>query len=470
MSDAIWGGRFSKAPASDLAKFTYSIGFDVALWAEDIEVTRAHAISLGSANILTDDEVDSISRALDKAIALFSQGSFEFDEGDEDIHTAVERFLTKELGDLGAKVHAGRSRNDLVVTDLRLWLKKRIPAVVRGLHEVQEALYRLARDHQGALAPGYTHLQRAQPVLLPHLLLAHSFAFHRDFERLIAAYRHTDVSTLGAAAFAGTTLPIDAQQSAQTLGFAKLFDNAADAVADRDFALEFLSAAAILGVHLSRLGEEIVIWTSAEFGFAVLDDSYATGSSIMPQKKNPDVAELTRAKSARLTANLVHLLGVMKGLPLTYNRDLQEDKEPLFDSVGTLTALLGTVKGMLNTISFDTSRLEEVAGLGASGATDLAEMLVIKGVPFRHAHEAVGKLVATALEQSKELADLDESQLKAAHPSLEKAMLNKLGPRSSVEARDSHGGTSPRRIAEQLARIEALMDDEERWLAGFGAY
>ncbi|MFN2610593.1 MAG: argininosuccinate lyase [Actinomycetota bacterium] len=470
MNEQMWGGRFSKPPSSETAAFTHSLSFDIQMWAEDIEVTRAHAHALERAEILTQDETQEISAALDQAAGEFEEGTISFEPTDEDIHTVVERYLTEKLGATGAKIHAGRSRNDLVVTDLRLWLKRRIPRVARGIHEVQEALYRLAREHEDVLAPGYTHLQRAQPVLLPHILLAHGFALARDFERTIAAYRHTDVSTLGAAAFAGTSLATDAPATAIDLGFARVFDNAADAVSDRDFALEFMAAAAILGVHLSRLGEDIVIWTTSEFGFASLDDSFATGSSIMPQKKNPDIAELARAKSARLTADLVHLLGAMKGLPLTYNRDLQEDKEPLFDSVGTTLLVLGTMKGMLNTMKFDTQRLLEAAEGGASSATDIAESLVRKGVAFRDAHHAVGRLVALAAEQGVDIGEVTLSDAQLIHPSIYEEMLGKLDARSSVERRDSHGGTSPRRIAEQFARYEALVDDEERWLAGFGAY
>ena len=466
----LWAGRFSSSPADETKALSSSIHFDSMLWAEDIEATRAHARALARAGILTDSEVESLQTVLDEAASLFSKGEFQFNEADEDIHSAVERFLTEKLGDLGAKVHAGRSRNDLVATDLRLWLKKAIPPIARGIHELQEALYRKAREHVNALAPGYTHLQPAQPILLPHHLLAHAFALGRDFERVIAAYRRADISSLGAAAFAGTTLPIDPKETARDLGFAKFFDNAADAVSDRDFALEFLSAAAITAMHLSRLAEEIVIWTTAEFGVAELDDAYATGSSIMPNKKNPDLAELIRAKASRISANLMHLLGVMKGLPLTYDRDLQEDKEPVFDTAHALKASLNAMRGMIQTMVFNEERLEETASKGATGATDLAEWLVKKGIPFREAHTAVGKLVSSMQTEGRNLSDATSDDLRQAHPAFEPEALGLLNPRRSVEARASHGGTSPERIAEQLARIEAIMDDEERWLSGFGAY
>ena len=469
-NESLWGGRFSKPPASETASFSSSLHFDARMWRQDLDSTGAHAAALHRAGLLTDDELQSIQGALEEAAGLFQGNRFDFDASDEDIHSAIERFLTDRLGETGAKIHAGRSRNDLVVTDLRLWLKESIPRIARAIHELQEALYRQARDHDETLAPGYTHLQPGQPILLAHHLLAHAFALARDFERIIAAYRRTDVSPLGAAAFAGTTLPTDAKQTAIDLGFSKVFDNAADAVADRDFALEFLSASAITAVHLSRLAEEIVIWTTSEFGFVELDDAYATGSSIMPNKKNPDLAELTRAKSSRVTANLMHLLGAMKGLPLTYDRDLQEDKEPVFDTADTLIASLTAMRGLVQTMSFDKDRLEEAATKGSTGATDLAEWLVKKGIPFREAHTVVGKMVESMLSDGRVLADAGAEDLQMAHPSFTSDALDLLDPRRSVEARVSHGGTAPERVAEQFGRIEGIMDDEERWLAGFGAY
>lgn len=471
MSDTpLWSGRFARPPAPEVVAFSTSLPFDRRLWAQDIQATRAHARALVRAGLLAEGECESIEAVLDEAGRAFRKGVFVFHPADEDIHSAIERFLTAKLGETGARIHAGRSRNDLVVTDLRLWLKAAIPGIARGVHNLQEVLYRQAREHQATLAPGYTHLQRAQPILLAHHLLAHAFALARDFERVIAAYRRADVCSLGAAAFAGTTLPLDARALAGDLGFSKVFDNAADAVADRDFALEFVAAGAILATHLSRLGEEIVLWVSAEFSFAGLDDAYATGSSIMPQKRNPDVAELARAKAARVAAHLVHLLGMMKGLPLTYNRDLQEDKEPVFDTADTLAATLAALRGLVQTLTFNTRRLEAAARRGASAATDLAEVLVIRGVPFREAHEAVGRLVAELAEGGRELGDLGPADLSRAHPRFDPSDLDLLDPARSVAARRSHGGTAPERVAEQFARIEAILDDQERWLSGFGAY
>ena len=464
MTDPLWSGRFSKSPTPDVREFSRSLHFDRRLWPQDIQCTQAHAAALERAGILTSEEKEMVNEALASAAASLADGTFQFEEADEDIHSALERFLTHELGETGAKIHAGRSRNDLVVTDLRMWLKSAILDIASGVQRLEQALADQSRAHENVLAPGYTHLQRAQPVLLPHLLLAHCFALARDFERLMDAYRHADMSCLGAAAFAGTSLPLDPAETARDLGFSKVFENAADAVSARDFALVFLSAAAILGVNLSRLGEEMVIWTSAEFGFVSLDDAYATGSSIMPQKKNPDVAELTRGKAARLTSNLVHLLGVLKGLPLTYNRDLQEDKEPVFDPVDCLISTVSALAGAIETMSFDYSRLDEAAREQTVGATDLAEALVTHGVPFRQAHEVVGKLVARAGALGGDLTDVSEEMLSAFHPSLTPAMLQILDPRISVSARTSHGGTAPQRIAEQLASLQSTLDSERELL------
>ncbi|MGH2770212.1 MAG: argininosuccinate lyase [Actinomycetota bacterium] len=460
----LWSGRFAEAPARELTAFSASIGFDRRLWPQDIAATRAHARALGRAGILDVEELGSIEAALEAAAGALEEGSFRLDPTDEDIHSALERFLAERLGEAGAKIHAGRSRNDLVATDLRLWLKATIPAIGRRLHELMEALYGQAREHAGTLAPGYTHLQRAQPVLLAHHLAAHAFALARDFERLGSAHRRADVSPLGAAAFAGTTLPLDAVKTASDLGFSEVFDNAADAVSDRDFALEFLAAAAILAVHLSRLGEEIVLWTSTEFAFASLDDAYATGSSIMPQKKNPDVAELARAKAARITANLVHLLGAMKGLPLTYNRDLQEDKEPVFDTADTLIGLLAALAGAMRTLTFDPARLEDAVTGGAGCATDLAEWLVSRGVPFREAHASVGRLVSRMASGGRELSQVAAEELATAHGAFDPSALELLDPRRSVQARRSHGGTAPDRVEEQLARVEEILHTQERRL------
>lgn len=464
MTGPLWGGRFSRGPSEALAELSRSIQYDQRLWPHDIACTRAHAANLERAGLISPDDRAAIGVALDRAAAAFGDGTFAFHPADEDIHSALERYLTDELGDLGARIHAGRSRNDLVVTDFRLWLKAAIPALGEGVTALQEALKQQAEVHIDTLAPGYTHLQRAQPILLAHHLLAHAFALARDFDRLKGAFARADVSGLGAAAFAGTTLPLDPVGTAADLGFGAVFDNSADAVGARDFALEFLSAVAILATQLSRIGEEVVLWTSSEFGFATLDDAFATGSSIMPQKKNPDVAELVRAKSARVTGDLVHLLGVVKGLPMAYNRDLQEDKEPVFDAADSVALSLAALTGTLATLTFDVERLENAARGGSAGATDIAESLVRDGVPFRHAHEAVGKLVGVAAARGCDLAELTPEDLKAAHPKLHPSVLELLDARRSVAARASHGGTSPGQVAAQLERLGAVLDDQRRWL------
>jgi argininosuccinate lyase len=444
--------------------FGDSLPFDQRMWREDIAATKAHARALERAGILAPEERGLIEEALASAAGAFAAGTFVFDGADEDIHSAVERFLTDRLGDTGAKIHAGRSRNDLVATDFRLWLKAATLRIASGIHELLAALAAQAETHRDTLAPGYTHLQRAQPILFAHHLLAHAFPLARDFDRMLAAHRAADVSPLGAAAFAGTSLPLDPVATAADLGFGAVFDNAADAVSDRDFALEFLAAGAILGVHLSRLGEEIVLWTTSEFGFAVLDDAYAQGSSIMPQKKNPDVAELVRAKGARMAANLLHLLGVMKGLPLAYDKDLQEDKEPVFDTADTLAGALPVLAGLVATMTFDTGRLAAAVGT-ASAATDLAEWLVGAGVPFREAHHAVGSLVGRLGAEGRELSGATVEDLAAAHPAFRPEALERLDPRRCVEARRSHGGTAPERIADQLATIKAALRRQKESLA-----
>ncbi|MEX2587063.1 MAG: argininosuccinate lyase [Actinomycetota bacterium] len=464
MTGPLWKGRFSKPPSEALAELSRSVHFDARLWPQDIACGRAHAANLRRAGLISRRDEKDLNAGLDAAARAFEDGTFQFSAADEDVHSALERFLTEQLGETGARIHAGRSRNDLVATDLRLWLKQRIPELAQGVQDLQWAILGKCRQYPDCVAPGYTHLQRAQPVLLAHHLLAHAFALSRDFDRLAGAYRRADVSGLGAAAFAGTTLPLDPVKVAEDLGFSEVFDNSADAVSSRDFALEFLSAAAIAAVQLSRIGEEVVLWTSAEFGFATLDDEFATGSSIMPQKKNADVAELVRAKSARVTSDLVHLLGVLKGLPLAYNRDLQEDKEPVFDAADSLGLSLSALAGALGSITFHPDRMEAAAAGGAAAATDLAEALVVKGVPFRQAHEAVGRLVALAVASGKDISQCSAEELASVHPELEPPMLARLDPRSSVQARSSHGGTAPERVAEQIDRLEQMMTEQTKWL------
>ena len=393
--------------------------------------------------------------ALDRVEGELNRGELEFSPDDEDIHTAVERRVTEIAGDVGAKLHTGRSRNDQIATDLRLYAKRELRVVASEVIGLQEVLLDRAREAEESYLPGYTHLQRAQPVLLAHHLLAHGWALSRDVDRLLATVERLDVSPLGAGALAGSSLALDPDGVAEELGFGSRFENSLDAVSDRDFVAEALFDLALLGVHLSRIGEEVVLWTSEEFGFAVLDDSFATGSSMLPQKKNPDVAELARGKTGRLIGNLTGLLVTLKGLPLAYNRDLQEDKEPLFDSVGQTHLALTALSGLLATVTFVTERMQEAANGSAVAAVDLAEWLVERGTPFRQAHAIVGGLVRDSIERQVPLSELVET-----HPALGAEAVPLLEPGVAVTRRTTPGGAGPQAVAVQLQRFVGRLDDD----------
>jgi argininosuccinate lyase len=414
----LWGGRFSKDPAAEAIAFTTSIGFDVRLVHLDCAVLAAHTRALARAAIIEEGEAGQVADALKDIAEDIASGEFAVSPADEDIHSVVERALLQRLPDIAGKVRAGLSRNDRIAAALRLWVIDAIGDITARLGGLIETLRSTAARHPDAVLPGYTHLQRAQPVRLADHLDAHADALARDADRLADAGDRADASPLGAAALAGTSLPIDRDATAQDLGFAGVIWNTLDAVSARDFAAEFLAAAAICGVHLSRLAEEIVLWTTAEFGFAELDDSFATGSSLMPQKKNPDVAELVRGKSGRLIGNLTGLLATLKGLPLAYNRDLQEDKEPVFDTADALAGMVSSLDGLVGTLRFRTDRMAEAAEDWTLRSTELAEELVRRGVPFRDAHEVVGKLVSngTAPQAAK------KSELSALHRELPDAV------------------------------------------------
>lgn len=407
---ALWHGRFESGPAEELMAYTESLSFDKRLWADDITGSRAHVAMLVDSGILSAEDGHAIHAALATVEAEFVNGSFAFEPSDEDIHTAVERRVTQIAGDAGARLHTGRSRNDQVATDLRLWCKREVNIVRQhliGLVDVLEARAVAADSATPPLRlPGYTHVQHAQPVLLSHHLRAHAWAFLRDADRLADALDRLDVSPLGAGALAGSSLPVNPAFSATHMGFAHAFANSLDAVSDRDFVAEILFDISLLGVHLSRMGEEWVLWTSVEFGFATLDDAYATGSSMLPQKKNADIAELARGKAGRLIGNLTAVLTMLKGLPLAYNRDLQEDKEPLFDSVDQVRRALIAMKGMVATATFNASAMSQAADAHALVATDVAEWLVQRGMPFRQAHALVGAVVRDALATSTPLVDV----------------------------------------------------------------
>ena len=456
----LWHGRFEGGPAGDLLAYTESLSFDRALAGDDITGSRAHVRGLVRAELLDGDEASAILGALDAVEAELADGSFVTVESDEDIHTAIERRVTELAGEAGAKLHTGRSRNDQVATAFRLFLKRELAAVAERVLELQAVLEQRATDGGDAYLPGYTHLQRAQPVLLAHHLLAHGWALARDVDRLLDARRRLDVSPLGAGALAGSSLPLDPSGVAADLGFASHFENSLDATSDRDFVAEALFALTMTGLHLSRIGEEVVLWCSQEFGFLRLDDAYATGSSMLPQKKNPDVAELARGKAGRLVGNLTGLLTTLKGLPLAYNRDLQEDKEPVFDALAQISLALAAMTGLLATATFDTDRMAEAADDPAVAATDLAELLVQAGTPFRTAHAIVGELVRRSLEG----ADAPSLEaLVAADDRFDEGATALFRPGAVVARRTTAGGGGPVPVAVQLGRFgKRLATDRAR--------
>jgi len=446
-----WAGRFAAPAASVAEAFTTSLPFDRRLYPHDVAGSVAHVRALVRARLLTRREGARLEGGLARVRRELDAGRFRFLPSDEDIHMAIERRLTELVGPVGGKLHTGRSRNDQVALDLRLWLRAECAALDAALARVQRALATLARRHRDALLPGYTHLQRAQPILLAHHLLAYREMLARDRTRLRDCRVRADELPLGAGALAGAGFPLDRRFVARQLGFARVTANSVDAVADRDAAAEFLAAAAICAVHLSRLAEEIVLWASEEFGFIELPDAFATGSSMMPQKKNPDVAELVRGKTGRVTGALVALLTTLKGLPLAYNKDLQEDKPPLFDAADTLGQSLDVLAAMLPHLRFRTARMAAAAD-GLLLATDLADLLVERGVPFRRAHAIVGGLVRHCLATGTSLRELDADLLRRHSPHLTPELVRRLTPARSVARRRVVGGTAPREVARQLAR------------------
>jgi argininosuccinate lyase len=463
---ALWGGRFSAKPADALAALSLSTHFDWRLARYDIRGSRAHARVLHAAALLDDDELTAMLDALDRLDADVDSGAFVPVPEDEDVHTALERGLIERAGpELGGRLRAGRSRNDQIATLLRMWLRDAARRIATGTLDVIDALLDQAEAHPDAPMPGRTHLQHAQPVLLAHHLGAHVQALLRDVERLRDWDARAALSPYGSGALAGSSLGLDPAAVAAELGFDAPVENSIDGTASRDFAAEAAFVLAMLAVDLSRIAEEIIIWSTAEFGYVALDDSYSTGSSIMPQKKNPDVAELARGKAGRLIGNLTGLLATLKAQPLAYNRDLQEDKEPLFDSVDQLELLLPAMAGMVGTLAFHTERLAELAPAGYTLATDLAEWLVRQGVPFRTAHQAAGACVRLAESRGAELAELSEMELAAVHPELTIDVRRVLNVAGSINSRDSYGGTAPDRVAEQLQRARRAADGHRSWIS-----
>jgi argininosuccinate lyase len=455
---SLWKERFGVEPADRLVAFTESLSFDVRLADDDLVGSGAHVRGLERAGILTPAERDALLGALDQVGAELKEGRFAFDEGDEDVHTAIERRVTELTGDVGSKLHAGRSRNDQVTTALRLYARRELRALARSLVGLQTVLADRAEEAGDAYLPGYTHLQRAQPVLLAHHLLAHAWAIARDVDRLVATVDRLDVSPLGAGALAGSSLALDPDAVAAELGFASRFENSLDAVSDRDFVAEALFDLALLGVHLSRLGEELALWSTEEFGFVHLHDSYATGSSMLPQKKNPDVAELLRGKTGRLVGHLTGMLTTLKGLPLSYNRDLQEDKEPLFDAIDQVGLAVAALDGLLATVTFDVARMRSAADSQEAAAVDLVEWLVARGTPFRQAHGIVASIVRDSLERHVPLAELVEG-----HPDLGGEAVALLEPGVAVTRRTTPGGAGPKPVADQLRNLRRRLEiDGER--------
>ena len=461
----LWGGRFQGGPAEALARLSVSVQFDWRLAAYDLAASRAHARVLAGAGLLDADELGRTLAALDDLEAACASGQFRPTIEDEDVHTALERGLLERLGTLGGKLRAGRSRNDQVATDLRLYLRDHARGVAGRLVELIDALTEQAERHIDTPAPGLTHVQHAQPVTFGHQLLAHVQALLRDLSRLRDWDGRTAVSPLGSGALAGSSLPLDPVKVAKELGFDSAAANSMDAVADRDFAAEFLFVAAMCGVHLSRLGEEVVLWTSQEFGWAELDDAFATGSSIMPQKKNADIAELARGKAGRLIGGLVTVLTMLKGLPLTYNRDMQEDKEPVFDAVDTLELVLPALAGMISTMTVRVDRLALAAPAGYTLATEVAEWLVRRGVPFREAHEVTGSLVALCVARDCALDEVSDEDLAVVSAHLSPEVRTVLSVRGALDARTTPGSTGPGPVADQLAAVVDAVQTWREWAA-----
>ncbi|MGD9622641.1 MAG: argininosuccinate lyase [Mycolicibacterium sp.] len=456
---ALWGGRFADGPSDALTALSKSTHFDWVLAPYDILASKAHARVLFRAGLLSTEQRDALLTGLDKLGSDVADGSFGPAAGDEDVHGALERGLIDRVGaDLGGRLRAGRSRNDQVTSLFRLWLRDAIRRVADGVLAVVAALSNQAATHPTAIMPGKTHLQSAQPILLAHHLLAHAHPLLRDVERLVDFDKRAAVSPYGSGALAGSSLGLDPEAIAAELGFDSAAENSVDATASRDFAAEAAFVLAMIAVDLSRLAEDIIIWSTTEFGYVTLHDSWSTGSSIMPQKKNPDIAELARGKSGRLIGNLTGLLAVLKAQPLAYNRDLQEDKEPVFDSVAQLELLLPAMAGLVATLRFDEERMAYLAPLGYTLATDVAEWLVRRGVPFRVAHEAAGEAVRAAEARGVGLESLEDAVLVSIHPDLTAEVRDVLTVAGSVNSRDARGGTAPVQVARQLAVVREASD------------
>ncbi len=456
-SEKLWGGRFEGGTAASVEAFTESISYDSRLYRYDIAGSKAHATMLADNGLLSKEELTAITEGLTTIESKIDAGDFPFKSELEDIHMNIEKALIDAIGPAGAKLHSARSRNDQIALDFRMYLRDQCDIFVALLDDMRCAFVTLARKYMGNIMPGYTHMQRAQPVLISHHMMAYFEMFGRDRERIIDCRKRINISPLGAAAMAGTGLPIDREMVAELLGFDKVTANSMDTSGDRDFAIEFTSCCTMIQLHLSRLSEELVLWSSQEFSFVQIADKFCTGSSIMPQKKNPDIPELIRGKSGRVVGSLMSLITLMKGLPMTYNRDMQEDKEPVFDAVDTVSASMAIMAEMLGNLDFNTERMEECTKTGFMTATDLADYLVLHNVPFREAHGIVGRAVATCIEKGCELTDLTLAEIKEFSPIIDKDIFEVLSVEGSVNSRISTGGTSTQRVEEAVSAAEKQM-------------
>jgi argininosuccinate lyase len=456
----LWGGRFTKVTDQLVEEFTASISFDQKLACEDIEGSLAHVQMLGECQIIKSDEAELIKRGLQSIKKKIEEGNVEYLVEHEDIHMNIEKMLIDEIGPVGGKLHTGRSRNDQVATDMHLYVRKKTKEITNLIQNAQKALLKQAKDNMDAIMPGYTHLQRAQPIRFSHHILAYFWMLERDRERFEDSLKRTNWLPLGAGALAGTTFNINRERTAELLGFDQIYPNSLDAVSDRDFMVEFLANASLLITHISRLSEELIIWSSQEFQFIELDDAFCTGSSIMPQKKNPDVPELLRGKTGRVYGNLVSLLTVLKGLPLAYNKDMQEDKEGVFDTVETLEGSLKLLAPMIETMTIKKDKMFASVSQDYSNATDIADYLVTKGMPFRQAHEIIGKLVLYAIQKNQFLLELSMDEFKNFSPLFEGDIYTVLDPKNVVEARNSTGGTSLYQVYHQVGLAESILEKE----------
>ena len=457
MSDKAWGGRFEQELDAIAARFSASVDVDGRLWPQDIDGSIAHVRMLADQNILSADDAKQIVAGLETIRASIERGEFEWDDSKEDVHMNIEAALSSAIGDAGGRLHTGRSRNDQVATDMRLWTRQACDSVVADIDALLEVLADKADGHLDFLMPGYTHLQRAQPVRLAHHLLAWAEMLDRDRGRLVDAAKRMNESPLGSAALAGTTFPVDRAATAEALGFDRPMLNSLDAVGSRDFLLEAVSALAICSVHLSRIAEELVLWSSQEFGFMQMSDAFTTGSSIMPQKKNPDMPELVRGKTGRVVGSLVNLMVMLKGLPLAYNRDLQEDKAPVFDAFDTVHDCLAVLSGAIASATFDKRRMADALQTGFLDATEVADWLALRGVPFREAHHVAGKLVQQAVQQGKTLSQLPLETYQAAHEAFDDTVFRALNMEAAIERRDVPGGPARGRVAAAIAELRGRL-------------